>query len=137
MAAGFVSDLHGFCRRARLGDRVAAFAQAFEVKLDGFTNQPQHFLSRFRDHCATGKDRHVSAKIPAALFDDDQKFMCHSACVSQNFPRLRVDLGQVAPAMNDHQDQNTRCFNSIHDPISPKKYFPYRVFIGLGHLPAH
>jgi len=86
MAAGFVSDLHGFCRRARLGDRVAAFAQAFEVKLDGFTNQPQHFLSRFRDHCATGKDRHVSAKIPAALFDDDQEFYVPLGMCLTKFP---------------------------------------------------
>src|SRR5207248_1047027 len=63
------SDLDVLNARGGFGDGLTVFAQAFDVKLDGFMNQLQDFFLGIRSSDTAGQVRHVGAKTSFTFLD--------------------------------------------------------------------
>jgi hypothetical protein len=65
-------DLDELAGRRWTGDRMPLVLQAFQMKLDGFPDQCEHFPPRIAHGDAAGEVGHICAVRSRTFFDNDQ-----------------------------------------------------------------
>ena len=65
-------DVYNRAERRRLWNGMTVFAQAFNVKFDGLTNELEYLITRFAGGNTPGQVGYIGTERGRALLDDDK-----------------------------------------------------------------